>query len=521
MGLFDIPCGRPPLPPSKDKKVQEKREKARVPPAERKAVCGRKQLPPSADPKVEARRVKARENALKKREAVKQDKAGDMINQNIRAKIAKKRMAKAKEDANQPAPANQFSGLSSLNKNRINKGKQPRKGIVLKPRPAPAPPAPAPPAPAPSSSSIKLAPPSPSSSKPSASQLPFSNSPVITQFIQNKVTLDKYSLQNRIDTYKSIVESLNELKDDDCLEKDKTTKGFKIKDIVKLETQIGTKSVYGAIYLTSLMNKGGEYPIASKVMEDSESNLRETHLMNQATISILANKTRHFPINYKVSLCIDNKINKKKRLVNYNELFTGDLKTLVEDRSVLADEELMYNLYFQSQLAVASFQGLLQNVHQDCHWGNFLYHTNNESGYYHYKMEGAGVGGIDLDFYLKSCPYNLVIYDYGLARPISLIKKEVSRKIYLDYDKISSAFNSKNSGWGLYKDLPSKRFDDLVNKLRSDIFNYWYQNMKTPQFDKLFTSEMVRIFIKNAPAGLILENAPTNIINKTPFRFTN
>ena len=531
MGLFDIPCGRPPLPPSKDKKVQEKREKARVPPAERKAVCGRKQLPPSNDPKVEARRVKARENALKKREAVKKDKAGDMINQNIRAKIAKKRMAKAKEDANLPAPApppipaNPFSGLSSLNKNRINKGKQPRKGIVLKPRPVPPAPVPAPPVPVPPSPAPPVpasAPaPSPSSSKPSASQLPFSNSPVITQFIQNKVTLDKYSLQNRIDTYKSIVESLDELKDDDCLEKDKTTKGFKIRDIVKLETQIGAKSVYGAIYLTSLTNKGGEYPIASKVMEDSESNLRETHLMNQATNSILANKTRHFPINYKVSLCMDNKINKKKRLVNYNELFTGDLKTLVKDRSVLADEELMYNLYFQSQLAVASFQGLLKNVHQDCHWGNFLYHTNNESGYYHYKMEGVGVGGNDLDFYLKSCPYNLVIYDYGLAIPTSSIKKEVSRKVYLDYDRISSSFNSKNSGWGLYKDLPSKRFDDLVNKLRNDLDNYWYQNMKTPQFDKLFDSEMVRIFIKYAPHGLILESAPTNIINKSPFRFTN
>jgi predicted unusual protein kinase regulating ubiquinone biosynthesis (AarF/ABC1/UbiB family) len=177
----------------------------------------------------------------------------------------------------------------------------------------------------------------------------------------------------------------------------------------------------------------------------------------------------------------------------------------------------MYNLYFQSQLAVASFQGLLKHVHTDCHWGNFLYHTNNESGYYHYELEGAN--GFDFNFYLKSCPYNLVIYDYGLANPISSIQKEVARAIYNDYDRISSAFNSKKVGWGLYKNLPSKQFDDKTNQLRSEMFDYVYQNMKTPQFDKLFIREMVRIFIKYAPPGLILENAPTNIINKSPFRF--
>lgn len=533
MGKFDTPCGRPPLPPSKDKKVQEKREKARVPDAERKPVCGRKQLPPSDDPKVEARRQKARANALKKREAVKQDKAGGFINENIRMKIARKRMNDAKPSAPAPAPppvpANPFTGLSSFNKNRINKGKEKKKGIVLKPRPTKPPaPAPAPVSPAPVSPSPGTGAPLPRSSSsrpPPVSQLPFSNSAVITNFIQNKITLDKYSLQNRIDTYGSIVRSLDQLKEDDCLEKDKITKGFKIRDIVKLEKQIGTKSKNGAIYLTSLTNKAGEYPIASKVMEADTGNVKETDLMKDATKYVLSGTTRHFPMLYKDTTCVDDKVRIKKstRLVNYNELFSGDLKTLVEDRDVLADEELMFNLYFQSQLSVASFHNLLDNVHMDCHWGNFLYHTNNESGYYHYKMEdGAGAGaGAGFDFYLKSCPYNLVIYDYGLAitsSRVAQVPKLVQKAIHQDYERISSAFNSKTYGWGLYKDLPSRRFDDLINKLRGDMSNYWYQNLGTKQFEKTYAREMVRIFIKYAPTGVILETAPANIINKTPFK---
>lgn len=507
MGKFDAPCGRPTLPPSKDKKVQEKREKARVPEGEKKEKCGRKQLPPSSDPKVEARRQKARENALKKREVVKQGKAGAMINENIKMKIARKRMNDAKPapaptPVPVPVPANPFTGLSSLNKNRIKKGKEKKKGIVLKPKlVAPVSPAGAP------------VPPSASPKPPPASQLPFSNSAVITNFIQNKITLDKYSLQNRIDTYGSIVKSLDQLKDDDCLEKDK--QGFKIKDIVKLEKKIGTKSRFGAIYLTSLTNNVGEYPIASKVMEDIEENIKETSLMKEATRYVLAGQTRHLPILYKDTLCLDNKIRSKIRLVNYNELFTGDLKTLVEDRDVLADEELMFNLYFQSQLAIASFHNILDNVHQDCHWGNFLYHTNNETGYYHYKMADG------FDFYLKSCPYNLVIYDYGLSTTLerlSQVDTKLQQRVHQDYERVSSSFNSKNIGWGKYKDLPSRQFDILTNEIRGKMSNYWWLNLKTPQFEKLYAREMVKIFIKYAPANTILENPPSNIINKTPFK---
>lgn len=70
--------------------------------------CGRPTLPPSDDPKVQARREKAREYAKKKREGVKQvkveTKASATINMAIKGKIARKKMADAKEAA-KPPPA--------------------------------------------------------------------------------------------------------------------------------------------------------------------------------------------------------------------------------------------------------------------------------------------------------------------------------------------------------------------------------------------------------------------------------
>ena len=70
--------------------------------------CGRPTLPPSDDPKVQARREKAREYAQKKRDSVKQvkveTKASATINMAIKGKIARKKMADAKEAA-KPPPA--------------------------------------------------------------------------------------------------------------------------------------------------------------------------------------------------------------------------------------------------------------------------------------------------------------------------------------------------------------------------------------------------------------------------------
>jgi hypothetical protein len=451
MGLFDATCGRPVLPDSKDKKVQERRVKQRVPVGERKTPCGRKPLPPSDDPKVEARRQKARANAEKKREAVKQDKAGGMINQAIKMKIARKKLNDAK-----PPPA----------------------------------------------------------------QTPFNNVKLITRFLKDKLILNKYTLQNRINRYNVISKALDTLTKDDCLEK--KGEGFTIRNILNLENKIGTKSKYGTIYLTSLPNVLGSFPIASKVMPDTPDNLLETILMKRITEKvILTGKSKHFTIMYKYSVCKDKKINAKLRLVNYNELCNGDLKSLIKDKNLLSNEEFMFNIFFQTYISIATFHNIVGYIHKDCHYGNFLYQLNNETGYYHYR---AGTN----DFYLKSCPYNMIIYDYGLSQQIKqgstndeIVK--VHKRIFEDYGRILNAFLSKKLGWGHYLDLPSPDFENKVKIINANLLDYIYKStIKNPpefvlSYRESFFINVLNLFKQYAPTGMILTNRPTNVINTSPY----
>lgn len=458
---FNPVCGRPTLPPSKDKDVQKRREAQRVPESEKKGKCGRKPLPPSDDPKVQARREKARAAAEKKREGVKQVKASGMINQALKMKIARKRLEDAK--------------------------------------------------------------PSPSTSiKPTATKTPFDNANIIANFLKNKLILNKYSLQNRINRYNIVSKALQELKPDDCLEAKGS--GFTIRNIVNLEKQIGSKSKFGSIYLTSLRNTLGSFPIASKVMKEARENLFETDMMKTITeYIILKGHSKHFAIIYNSTLCTKSKVGLTRRLVNYNELCNGDLKTLIEDRNLLANEELMFNIFLQVYISIGTFHNTMNYYHRDAHYGNFLHQANNETGYYHYKSGNT-------DFYLKSCPYNMTIYDFGFAMKIKANDNNETIKmyqnIYDDYARILNAFYSKNFGWGIYRDLPPKDFDIKVAKIyrgSNDIFSASLREARNgapepiENFKQTFFVKILELFKTLAPAGLILDNRPPNVINTQPF----
>lgn len=80
---------------------------------------------------------------------------------------------------------------------------------------------------------------------------------------------------------------------------------------------------------------------------------------------------------------IISQISPNKRLVSINELAHGDLKMLIEDRKVVSNDELLYNIFIQTFLSIASFHNLTGHYHNDFHYGNFLYQKNKETGYYH------------------------------------------------------------------------------------------------------------------------------------------
>ncbi len=347
----------------------------------------------------------------------------------------------------------------------------------------------------------------------------------IQGFLRDKLGVNKYTLINRINRYNLLKERLSLLKDNDCLEK-KTFNGFDgytIKNIINLEKKIGSKSKYGAIYLTSIPNFLGIFPIATKVMKYDDDNVNEINIMTKITNDILLKKlSRHFLMIYKSCLCAK-RIAARLKLISINELADGDLKMLVNKTEILVDKELLFNLIFQTYISIATFHNVAGYVHGDSHFGNYLYQLNNEIGYYHYICDGK-------DYYLKSCKYNIIIFDYGFATKINAnmknknIVKEENKNLSEDYTKIIFAFMNKKTGWGFYPKLPIKNINDEILEIHNIIDNHIKLELsststnKIPYSKRLINYIIKEIFLKYTPKDMFITNRPSNVLNEVPYR---
>ena len=347
----------------------------------------------------------------------------------------------------------------------------------------------------------------------------------IQGFLRDKLVANKFNLKNRINRYNLLKERLSLLKDNDCLEK-KTFNGFDgytIKNIINLEKKIGSKSKYGAIYLTSIPNFLGIFPIAAKVMKYDDDNINEINIMTKITNDILLKRlSRHFLMIYKSCLC-SKRIAARLKLISINELADGDLKMLVNKTEILADKELLFNILFQTYISIATFHNVAGYVHGDSHFGNYLYQLNNEIGYYHYICDGK-------DYYLKSCKYNIIIFDYGFATKINAnmknknIVKEESKNLSEDYTKIIFAFMNKKTGWGFYPKLPIKNINDQMLEIHNLIEHHITLELSSTSTNQIPYSKRIinyiikEIFLKYTPKDTFITNRPSNVLNEVPYR---
>jgi len=343
----------------------------------------------------------------------------------------------------------------------------------------------------------------------------------------NRLTTSKNTLLNRINNYRLVKQKLSLLNANDCLERKvfNGVAGYTIRNIINLEKKIGTKSKYGTIYLTSIPKISGVYPIASKVMKNDTDNINEVYIMTKITADIILKKvSKHFLMIYGDCSC-SKRIASKIKLISINELADGDLKMLINMREVAGNNELMFNILFQTFIAIATFHNIAGYTHRDAHYGNFLYQTNSEKGYYHYIFNGK-------DYYLKATKCNIIIFDYGFARKIlpynkgseiALINRQ-NKKITEDYQRIINAFFNKNSGgWGSFPRLPAEptnsKMLDIAIKI-DDIYSkeFIYNNGTTDYAKKIFEIIIEKIFLKYSPKGMFLTLRPPDVINSTPYR---
>lgn len=321
----------------------------------------------------------------------------------------------------------------------------------------------------------------------------------------------KYTLKNRIKFIKKVKELIKDIDNNDCVEP-KTfgkDKGYTVRDIINLEKQIGSESVYGVIYKTTIKGAPKSYAIASKLMANTTGNMKEVSLMNDITDNVLLSEmSRHFLASYDNAVCLDDKMDgkqrpKKLKLLAINELAHGDLKGLVAQKTILKDDDLVFNLMIQVIFSVATFHNLMRHTHNDCHYGNFLYQKNNEKGWYHYQFK-------DKNIYLKACDYNIAIYDYGLAK-----SKMESKDVMSDYYRPIHAFLAKGDGWSDYYDAPKKATNQTIKEIKSQIAKEYLSKPDITAmeiFPKIL--DMLTPKVKNS---ILTLQKPANVINDVPF----
>jgi hypothetical protein len=355
-----------------------------------------------------------------------------------------------------------------------------------------------------------------SSKKPSSKSLLFKNANIIQRFLKNKLIITKQNLDTRIQRYNIIKKRLADIESNKCLTKKmfNNKQGYTIDGIVNLEKKIGSDSVNASIYLTSIPYLRWSYPIASKLMIVSANNESETKMNAWITENLILKKqSKHFVIMYKATKCspsdgVANKLLRDERLVNYNELCNGDLSSLMmtDERN---DEMLMLNMAYQVLIAIATYHHRVGYSHMDCHHGNFLYQLNTEHSnraYYHYVYNG-------LDFYIKSCKYNMCIFDFGLSVPMS---KAHDNLVFSDYYRILNGFVSdKTMGW--IEGPVVARVNATMFMLKSRIQRLMASLLANADSDMF--QAIINLVFKDfkTDTGIFTTVKPANILNKEPF----
>jgi len=357
----------------------------------------------------------------------------------------------------------------------------------------------------------------------------------IIKYFENKKI--KYNLENRIFYYNNINDKLLDISDNECLKSVKNyntnSYNYVIKNIISLEKRIGSSSKYGYIYITKIKNEIGKYPIAAKLMEQDFKNTNESELNKKITDIIIKKKiSKHFILTYKVINCnnvsnnnLPHLINNKKYIMLLNELAHGDLKSLCKKKEFFINDDILYNVFSQIMLSILTFQ-YFGYIHRDCHWGNFLYHyTNNDNKnnnkYYHYNINKK-------NYYLKSCPYSIYIYDFGLSKKIIYAN---TIDISEDYVRLLSAFINKNNyrrswlvNFNIPPNLPSDNFSNFIIKFENTISNIYknYQYLQNYKFLKIISDTLIDILL-NMPNNIFTDKKPlnVNIINKKPYYINN
>jgi hypothetical protein len=234
----------------------------------------------------------------------------------------------------------------------------------------------------------------------------------LTMPYKNRVSLD---FDERIKTYTQYSKYFSKYNQDKCLTVSKVNRKvtYSIDDNILLFKKIGSNSENGAIYLSKGKGVGSSYRFASKVMPINTYNIAELIIMEKLTEYVIKKRNPHFPVQYHTLKCTiqDNNrdlprvIVNKQYVVSLCEIANGDTKMFVQ--KYYNNDNKILNAMMQMLISIYSFH-CFGYLHNDTHWGNFLYHRIKSGGYIMYIINGE-------EIYLENIGYLWVIWDFGLA----------------------------------------------------------------------------------------------------------
>ena len=364
------------------------------------------------------------------------------------------------------------------------------------------------------------------------------NSSLIS-FLKKRTNIN---LSERIKFYHIIHKYIESIKYDvNCFsiykDTDDESKKYKIGSKIILDRKIGDDSKYGITFISHFKSTSNseleKYLIFATKLTDlsREGNLIEYQILEYLTILNIDEVCPNFPIAYGKLDCskyknreFDKKqelslsyIEKKKRQILgsnlydinqiyiFNELADGSLKQLKKAKK---SNEIIINALEQCIISIIFFNKYINAYHNDCHYGNFLYHLISPGGFFHYNIYG-------IDYYIENIGYLWVIWDYGLIVPY-----------YNSYDINKNRFGPFNykilsitTDYSRFMHSIISIFNEQSSNLTSIILNHLLNYKYTTSIDniKQFTIELLDILVTYSNTIKKHITNTDSIINKTPY----
>ena len=256
------------------------------------------------------------------------------------------------------------------------------------------------------------------------------------------------TINTNLTNYKIIIDYLKKIKlnNNECLTLYKSSNKYLLSDNILLYKKIGSNSRFGVVFKS--MNINTEYENIPKFVVKIQFLTKEykTELLFFKLISDYAVKYNipNLPVLYKSINCDkiirepaypeviykSNRKFKKYSMILY-ELASGDLKSYLTMYNIT--EQKWKNIYEQIFMSILILHSM-NIIHNDTHYGNFLYTKIKPGGCFHYKINGD-------DYYIENIGYRWIIWDFGNARPLS---KLVNGLFINDYMLINLFMRKRN-----------------------------------------------------------------------------